>query len=86
MKLIVFVPEEDAEKVREAIFSAGGGNIGKYSECSFNVKGTGTFKPGEGTNPSTGEVGKREITAEEKIEVLETAKKQIASKESILKQ
>lgn len=70
MKLIVFVPVKDAEKVREAIFTAGGGNIGKYSECSFNIKGTGTFKPGEGTNPYAGQVGKREITEEERIEVI----------------
>ncbi len=70
MKLIVFVPVEDAEKVREAIFRAGGGNIGKYSECSFNIKGRGTFKPGEGTSPHTGQVGKRETTDEEKIEVI----------------
>jgi dinuclear metal center YbgI/SA1388 family protein len=70
MKLIVFVPVAEAEKVREAIFAAGGGNIGKYSECSFNMRGTGTFKPGEGTNPHTGQVGKRETTDEEKIEVI----------------
>ena len=70
MKLIVFVPVEDAEKVREAIFTAGGGNIGKYSECSFNTRGKSTFTPGEGTNPHTGEVGKREETDEEKIEII----------------
>lgn len=70
MKLIVFVPVNDAEKVREAIFTAGGGHIGNYSECSFNIKGTGTFKPGEGTNPHTGQVGKRETTDEERVEVI----------------
>ena len=70
MKLIVFVPVAEAEKVREALFEAGGGNIGKYSECSFSIRGTGTFKPGEGTNPHTGTVGKRETTDEEKIEVI----------------
>lgn len=70
MKLYTFVPEEHADKVREAIFKAGGGHIGNYSECSFNIKGTGTFKPGEGTNPHTGEVGKREVSHEEKIEVI----------------
>ncbi|HKG70235.1 MAG TPA: Nif3-like dinuclear metal center hexameric protein [Segetibacter sp.] len=70
MKLIVFVPVKDAEKVRKAIFAAGGGNIGNYSECSFNIRGTGTFKPEEGTNPHTGQVGKRETTDEEKIEVI----------------
>jgi dinuclear metal center YbgI/SA1388 family protein len=70
MKLYTYVPQENAEKVRDAIFKAGGGQIGNYSECSFNIKGTGTFKPGEGTNPHIGDVGKREETNEEKIEVI----------------
>jgi dinuclear metal center YbgI/SA1388 family protein len=70
MKLVIFVPVEDAETVRQAIFKAGGGNIGKYGECSFNIRGKSTFTPGEGTNPHTGEVGKREETDEEKIEII----------------
>ncbi|MGI8635099.1 MAG: Nif3-like dinuclear metal center hexameric protein, partial [Segetibacter sp.] len=70
MKLIVFVPVADAEKVREAIFKAGGGSIGNYTECSFNTTGKSTFTPGTGTNPYTGEVGKRKETNEEKIEII----------------
>lgn len=70
VKLAVFTPEKDADKVRDAMFKAGAGHIGKYSECSFNIKGTGTFKPGEGTDPHIGEVGKREHASEEKIEVI----------------
>lgn len=70
MKLYTYVPIKDADKVRDAIFKAGGGQIGKYSECSFNLKGTGTFKPGEGTNPHIGSTGERKQTAEEKIEVI----------------
>lgn len=70
MKLVVFVPVSDAEKVRNALFEAGGGTIGKYSECSFSAKGTGTFRPGEGTDPHVGEIGKREILEEEKIEII----------------
>jgi dinuclear metal center YbgI/SA1388 family protein len=70
MKLYTYVPVEDAEKVRDAIFKAGGGHIGNYSECSFNISGKGTFKPGEGTNPHVGKVGKREETSEEKVEVI----------------
>lgn len=70
MKLGMFVPVADAEKVRQAIFKAGGGSIGKYSECSFNIKGKSTFTPGNGTNPHTGKVGKREETDEEKIEII----------------
>lgn len=70
MKLVVFVPVNEAEKVREAIFKAGGGNIGKYSECSFNIRGKSTFTPGQDTNPHTGQPGKREETDEEKIEII----------------
>ncbi len=70
MKLYTYVPEEDAEKVRATIFKAGGGQIGNYSECSFNIKGKGTFKPGQGTNPYKGEHGKREETKEVKIEII----------------
>ena len=70
MKLIVFVPVENAENLRNSLFIAGGGNIGGYSDCSFSSKGVGTFKPGEGTNPYRGEIGKRELTEEERIEVI----------------
>lgn len=70
MKLYVYVPIEDAPKVREAVFRAGAGTIGNYSECSFNIQGTMTYTPGEGTNPYLGETGKREVSPEEKIEVI----------------
>lgn len=69
-KLFTFVPADKAEDVRNAIFAAGGGQIGNYSECSFNAEGTGTFKAGEGTNPYVGELGKRHLENEVKIEVI----------------
>jgi dinuclear metal center YbgI/SA1388 family protein len=69
-KLFVFVPEEFAEKLRLAIFSAGGGQISNYSECSFNTAGEGTFKPGPGTNPFSGTLGERQHEKEIKIEVI----------------
>jgi dinuclear metal center YbgI/SA1388 family protein len=69
-KLYTFVPTEFAEKVRSAIFNAGGGNIGNYSEVSFNAEGTGTFKSGEGANPFVGEIGKRHNENEKKIEII----------------
>jgi dinuclear metal center YbgI/SA1388 family protein len=69
-KLFFFVPHENAQTVMQALFDAGGGNIGNYSECSFSVSGTGTFKPNEKANPYTGTIGKREANAEQKIEIL----------------
>lgn len=67
-KLAVYVPEDHAEKVRNAIGTAGAGNIGNYSHCTFNAVGTGTFLPNEGANPFIGEKGKIEQVTEIKIE------------------
>jgi dinuclear metal center YbgI/SA1388 family protein len=69
-KLFTFVPVEKAEQVRNAIFMAGGGNIGNYSEVSFNAEGIGIFKAGGGANPYVGEVGKLCQEKEIKIEVI----------------
>ena len=69
-KLIVFSPQAAAQKLTEALFSAGAGNIGNYSECSFSVEGTGTFTAGKNSNPQKGKIGKRETSNEVKIEVI----------------
>lgn len=69
-KLYTFVPTEFTEKVKEALFNAGAGNIGNYSECSFAVGGQGSFKAGNNTNPFVGEKNVRHYEAEEKVEVV----------------
>ncbi|MEO5997232.1 MAG: Nif3-like dinuclear metal center hexameric protein [Chitinophagaceae bacterium] len=69
-KLFTFVPLAQAELVRSAIFMAGGGAVGNYSECSFNVEGEGSFKAGEETNPYVGEIGRRHTEKEIKLEVI----------------
>jgi dinuclear metal center YbgI/SA1388 family protein len=69
-KLFSFVPLDKAEEVRNAIFRAGGGQIGNYSECSFNAEGMGTFKGNERSDPYVGEVGKLHRENEIKIEVI----------------
>lgn len=69
-KLVVFVPESDAEKVRQAIFDAGAGQIGNYSSCSFNAKGQGSFQANEGANPYVGEVNKLHFEDEVRIETI----------------
>ncbi len=70
MKLYTFAPINYGEKIRCAIFNAGGGEIGNYSECSFNAEGTGTFKGDIGTTPFVGEPGMRHEEKEIKIEVI----------------
>lgn len=69
-KLVTFAPVADAEKVRSALFAAGAGDIGKYSESSFNSEGMGTFRAGAGTNPHVGEIGARHHETETRIEVI----------------
>ncbi|TJY43409.1 Nif3-like dinuclear metal center hexameric protein [Cohnella pontilimi] len=69
-KLVVFVPKEHAEAVRSAMFAAGAGWIGNYSHCSFNLEGTGTFMPREGTDPYIGKQGKLENALEVRIETI----------------
>jgi dinuclear metal center YbgI/SA1388 family protein len=69
-KLYTFVPSAHIEVVRTAIFEAGAGHIGHYSECSFMAGGTGTFKAGEGSNPFVGEINKRHTEEELKLEVI----------------
>jgi dinuclear metal center YbgI/SA1388 family protein len=70
IKLAVYVPEEDAEKVREALGKAGAGAIGDYSHCSFSVNGTGRFLPGDSTHPHIGEQGHLEAVRETRIETI----------------
>ncbi|QRM90944.1 Nif3-like dinuclear metal center hexameric protein [Lacinutrix sp. WUR7] len=68
-KLTTFVPNEQAEKVRKALFKAGAGNIGNYSNCSFNTKGVGTYKANENANPTLGKIGETHQEAETQISV-----------------
>lgn len=69
-KLFTFVPLSHAEPVKNALFEAGGGQIGNYSECSFSAPGSGTFKAGEHTDPFVGEQGLRHTEEELKLEVV----------------
>ncbi|MEG9327977.1 Nif3-like dinuclear metal center hexameric protein [Salinimicrobium catena] len=66
-KLLTFVPKADADKVREALFSAGAGSIGNYDNCSFSLNGSGSFKGNEESNPVIGERGKIHFEEETQI-------------------
>ena len=69
-KLFTFVPVAFAEKIRTAIFDAGAGHIGNYSECSFGVDGIGTYKAEEGAVPFTGKIGSLHTEQETKLEIV----------------
>jgi hypothetical protein len=65
-----YVPVKDAEKVKDAMFQAGGGKIGNYDYCSFEVKGQGQFRPLPGSHPTIGSECKLETVEELKVEMV----------------
>jgi hypothetical protein len=75
-KLVVFVPREALDTVRDAVFQAGAGRIGNYERCSWYTDGTGTFLGGEGSNPALGEAGREERVAEYRLETVFPADRQ----------
>ncbi|MCW5755831.1 MAG: Nif3-like dinuclear metal center hexameric protein [Phycisphaeraceae bacterium] len=70
VKVITFVPEKDAEQLRNALASAGAGIIGNYTACSFSIPGTGTFFAGDDASPAVGEVGHLERVPEVRLEMV----------------
>ena len=69
-KWVVMVPVENASAVQDALFEAGAGRIGDYSQCSWTVTGTGQFLPADGANPTIGTVGAVEQVRENRVEVI----------------
>lgn len=70
VKIVTFVPLENADNVREALGAAGAGQIGEYSYCSYSIVGKGRFTPSDNANPHIGQSGKAETVDEERIEVV----------------
>lgn len=70
VKIIVTIPIENVEEVRNAICEVGAGIIGNYTHCSMSTKCIGTFKPNDKANPYIGENNKMEFVEEEKLEVV----------------
>lgn len=70
LKLVVFVPAGYEDDIRNALARAGAGQIGRYSHCTFQTAGIGTYLPGEGTKPSIGRSGHLEKVAELRLETI----------------
>jgi len=70
VKLVLYVPADHEETVLNALMKTNTGIIGKYSQCTFRVPGTGTFKPGKGTDPHTGKSGMLSQVSEVRIETV----------------
>lgn len=70
LKLCFYVPVASAEVVKQAVFSTGAGQIGEYSQCSFEVLGQGQFMPSDTANPHLGCANQLEAVAELKVELV----------------
>ena len=68
-KLTTYIPSAEANTLKERLFEAGAGNIGNYSNCSFTFEGTGSYKAGEQSNPTIGEIGKTHFERETMVHV-----------------
>ncbi|GLS26464.1 NGG1p interacting factor NIF3 [Marinibactrum halimedae] len=69
-QIIVYVPNSHKDEVKGALFSAGAGAIGDYTECCWEVEGVGQFRPGSGSQPYIGELNTLERVAETKLELV----------------
>lgn len=70
LKLCFYVPKSDLEPVKQAIFQAGAGQLGEYSECCWQVLGDGQFRPSVMANPAIGQAEQLETVAEYRVECL----------------
>lgn len=68
--LVTYVPEADAERLLDALDTAGAGAVGDYRRCAWLGHGTGTFLPGAGANPTIGTVGSVARVPETRIEMV----------------
>ena len=77
-KLTTYVPTNEADSLRDALFNSGAGSLGNYENCSFNIEGKGTFKGNEKSNPTSGNKG--EIQHENETLISITFQKHLESK------
>lgn len=68
-QLIVYVPIDSAEQVKNAIFSTGAGTLGHYSHCCFETRGNGQFLPSDQAQPAIGQPLQLSVVEELRIEL-----------------
>jgi len=69
-KLNFFVPLENKEDVKQALFDMGVGKYKNYDMCAFESKGRGQFRPLDQADPYLGENNILEYVEEYKVEMV----------------
>ena len=69
-KLVFYVPVDQLETVKNAVFVAGAGRIGDYEHCCWQVQGSGQFRPLVGSQPFLGTVDELEVVDEFRVEMV----------------
>ncbi len=69
-KIAVYIPSNNLEQVKQAMFDQGAGRLGNYDHCAWQVLGQGQFRPLEKSNPAVGQQGKIETVQEYLVEMI----------------
>lgn len=69
-KICFYVPIEQTEQVKDAMFAAGAGRIGNYGCCAWQSLGEGQYMPLAGSNAFIGEMHTLEKVKEFKVEMV----------------
>lgn len=77
-KIVIYVPEDNLQEVRDALHSEGAGEHNKYDRVAYYSKGTGTFRPLKGSKPALGKNGKQEYVSEYRLEMIYPEHKEVA--------
>lgn len=70
LQLTTFTPITHTALVLKDLNDAGAGQIGRYKDCGFFSRGTGTYRPTKDTTPFEGVIGQLSTVQEDKIEVI----------------
>ncbi len=68
--IVVYVPSDHLEPVKQAMFDAGAGHIGEYDRCAWQVLGQGQFRPLSGSQPFLGTQDQLETVEEYRVEMV----------------
>lgn len=69
-KLTTYVPIAHSEDLKQALYASGAGDIGNYSNCSFELEGIGNFIGDANSAPTVGKPGKKQIEKETQIHII----------------